>query len=146
MKRKLPVLLGTALVFGCASPAATTDDLMLLPPDKVYEFVSSAAVPIAVAFRNVRDQARKCWSTPYRLVEADPFESTLGFARVSLRLPSDMVMKTVVMTAIDLFPQPDGSTRIVGRSLRSGLGPFPGHADLVNLQEWAMQGVKGNCM
>lgn len=146
MKITIAVLFGSAILFGCASPAATTDDLMLLPPDKAYEFVSSAPVPVAVAFRNVRDQARKCWSTPYRLVEADPFESTLGFARVSLRLPGDMVLKTAVMTAIDLFPQPDGTTRIVGRSLRSGLGPFPGHADLANLQEWATQGAKSKCM
>lgn len=131
-------LLSAALILsGCASPTQTPDDLMSLPHDEVIEAKYVAAVPVSVAYRNIVKNARKCWQTQSFPVDADPYDSHIGYGRISVRLPAAMLQPNTVYTTVDLRPETDKTTQIHGRSLRNPFMKFAGTADLPSLQQWA---------
>jgi hypothetical protein len=141
MKAILPFILPLLILFGCASPAPTADVVMNLPADKVFEATHSAAVPAAVAYRNVLERAWQCWQRTDRAVDADSFSSRKGIARLSVKKPAQAISPQLVLVVVEVSRETQWSTRLTGRSLVATPARM---GDLLNLQLWA-EGKKPPC-
>jgi hypothetical protein len=104
------------LLAGCASAARTPQALQEMPDNKVWQVRETVNAPLDVAYRNLLANARACWRNP-TVVEEDPFDEKLGYARISVRLIGDALIEGSVTGMVTLFPDGAGATRLEARSL-----------------------------
>jgi hypothetical protein len=104
------------LLAGCGSAARTPQALQNLPDSKVWQISEVVPVPVEVTYRNLLANARACWRNP-TVVEEDPFDAKLGYARISVRLVGDLLVESSVTGMVTLYPEGPGATRLEARSL-----------------------------
>ena len=139
LKRFITAAAAIGLV-GCAAIAPrSAQELASAPPEVVNEYRHQVDQPVALTYRNLLNKARECWqqstgiilSTTF-FVEADPYDPSLGYARISVRV------KDLVPTVVTIRPEGDTRSLVIGRSMKMAGGAYqPSHRDLPNLHDWA---------
>jgi hypothetical protein len=126
---------------GCATHGPTPDTLMALPREQVFEVRQDAAVPAAVAYKNILERARRCWQDRFHVLNAESFSSKVGSARMSVRYAGYGFAPEATQMVIEVMRADANSTRLVGRSIAPD--GMPGR-DLRDLQLWA-EGKAAGC-
>jgi hypothetical protein len=126
---------------GCASPAPTPDTLITLPQEQVVEVRYDAAIPAAVAYKNILERAGRCWQDRWHVLFAESFSSKAGSARMSMKYRGYGFTPKATLVVVEVTRDGEAGTRLRGRSLLT-------HAaiekDLQNLQLWA-EGKTAEC-
>lgn len=143
--KKVMIILFAALLAGCASPAPSPESLNAMDAEKSASITEIIELPVQAAYRNFLFRARQCWQVMPRVVESDPFDSDLGFARVSVRVTGGILMDSFITTTVDFSPINESSTKLVGKSLLNPIAKMPGHSDFPNFKLWA-EGKDAACL
>lgn len=136
---KITLITMALVLAGCTTSAHTPRELMSVPSDKVHEYIVVVDIPLAIAYQNVLEKTRLCWRGMFAgEADGDPFDATLGYARVSFSVPGGM-LPTYTFAGYDLFPITGSRTRIVGRH-----STVTGKWAEINLKGWA-DGTEAKC-
>lgn len=144
MRPTIAIALFVFLLQGCVTTLPkTSDGLAATEREDVSRHRFEVPVPVATAYRNTLRKARECWQqatsavpllvTTTFIVEADPYDAGVGFARIAMRQGGRMVMAVVT-----LAPAGDAATRIEARAFVSPIGTSLGEADVPLMDKWAL--------
>lgn len=122
---------------GCTTlDLRSAQNVLDAPLEKVVERRATVALPITKSYRNFLTKARECWqqstgilSTESSTLEIDPFDDSVGYARVTVRM-SGMVHAIVTMSPVD-----ETTTLLVARQAR-----LAGSASMWTEKDWPFVG------
>lgn len=110
-------LIALGSLLGCATTTTgtyvhTADEMMKFPISEVHEVRTVVELPVGVAYRNILNRARICWSNPF-VVDSDPYDADVGFAGIAMRMVSP---PPGIWTAMEIRPLSPKSSAIVART------------------------------